>query len=145
MDDEGVVRIGDVTVPLSELDFTFSGSSGPGGQHVNRTATKVTLRFDVAGSPSLSEAQRARLLEKLAPRIDAAGVLQVQAQDTRSQRRNRDLAIRRFAQLVAAALRKRRPRIPTKPSSAAIQRRIDAKRRRSRKKADRRPPAWSGD
>ncbi|MFZ1399891.1 MAG: alternative ribosome rescue aminoacyl-tRNA hydrolase ArfB, partial [Candidatus Promineifilaceae bacterium] len=105
MDEERLIPINDaVQIPLAELSFRFSTSSGPGGQHVNKSATKVTLLFDVAHSPSLSDEARARLLVRLANRIDKEGLLQLQVQSSRSQHRNRDTAVSLFQQLLADAL-----------------------------------------
>lgn len=126
-----------LAVPLAELEFRFSASSGPGGQHVNKAETKVTLFFDVAHSPSLSESQRARLLEKLASRLDNNGVLQVSAQTQRSQHQNRAEALARLQKLLADALVIPRKRRPTKPSQAAQERRIQAKQQRGKRKQDR--------
>ena len=121
-------------IPLDELSVRFSPSGGPGGQHANKTNTRVELRFDVAASPSLTEAQRARLLDRLGPEV------RVVVDDERSQARNRALAVERLAQRLAAALAVPRPRRATRPSAAARQRRLDAKRARARTKRDRRPP-----
>lgn len=126
-----------LAVPLAELEFRFSASSGPGGQHVNKAETKITLFFDVAHSPSLSESQRARLLEKLASRLDNNGVLQVSAQTQRSQHQNRAEALARLQKLLADALVIPRKRRPTKPSQAAQERRIQAKQQRGKRKQDR--------
>lgn len=127
-----------LAIPLSELRFRFSRSRGPGGQHVNRSATRVELLFDVAHSPSLSEEQRERLLKRLAGRIDSEGVLRVVAQSERSQLRNRQEAIARFQELLQQALRKRKRRRPTKAPRWAKERRLAAKRRRSEIKRYRR-------
>jgi ribosome-associated protein len=119
-------------IPLDELEWRFSGSGGPGGQHANTANTRVELRFDVAGSPSLGPRQRARLLERLGP------VVRVVVTDTRSQARNRELALARLRERLAAALRTPRARRPTAPSAAARRRRLDAKRRRAELKRQRR-------
>ena len=123
-----------LAVPLSELRFRFSRSSGPGGQHVNRTATRVELLFDVAHSPSLTEEQRQRLLKRLAGRIDSEGILRVTAQSERSQLRNRQEAIERLQTLLRQALhipkRRRRSKVPR----WARERRLAEKRRRSETK-----------
>ena len=127
-----------LAVPLSELRFRFSRSGGPGGQHVNRTATRVELLFDVAHSPSLTEEQRQRLLKRLAGRIDSEGILRVAAQSERSQLRNRQEAIERLQTLLRQALyipkRRRRSRVPR----WARERRLAEKRRRSEAKRYRR-------
>jgi ribosome-associated protein len=123
-------------IPLSELDWRFSASGGPGGQHANRSNTKVELRFDVAESPSLGPRQRERLLAKLGP------VVRVVVDDERSQTRNRSLALERLRSRIADALHIDKPRRPTRPSKSAEQRRLEAKHRRSGTKRDR---AWRPD
>jgi len=127
-----------LAVPLSELRFRFSRSGGPGGQHVNRTATRVELLFDVAHSLSLTEEQRQRLLKRLAGRIDSEGILRVAAQSERSQLRNRQEAIERLQTLLRQALyipkRRRRSRVPR----WARERRLAEKRRHSEAKRYRR-------
>lgn len=130
-----------LSIPLSELSFRFSRSSGPGGQHVNKSETRVELLFDVANSPSLTDAQRERVMRGLASRIDGAGVLHVTSQATRSQKQNRDLAIARFTRLMRKALERPKKRRPTKPSRQAKERRLRAKKRRSEIKRYRRKPA----
>ena len=138
MDTERLIPINaEVQIPLAELSFRFSTSSGPGGQHVNKNATKATLLFDVAHSPSLSEAVRERLLKKLANRIDKEGVLQLQVQSSRSQHRNRDTAVSLFQQLLAEALKKQKKRRHTKPSAAAKEKRLSEKKLRSERKRER--------
>lgn len=128
------------TVPLSELRFRPSRASGPGGQHVNKAATRVEVTWDVAHSESLSDTQRERLLHRLRNRIDARGVLHVKADDHRSQWRNRQAAVARLNTLVGEALKTRRPRKKTKPPRAAVERRLAEKRRRADTKRGRRPP-----
>jgi ribosome-associated protein len=138
--DESVVRITDtVSIPMSELRFRFARSSGPGGQHVNRSATQVELLFDVANSPSLDETQRRRVLRKLKSRIDKDGILHLVSQETRSQYRNREEVVERFQELMRQALRVPKRRLPTRPTRAARERRLEEKRRRSEKKRCRRP------
>ena len=110
---------------------------------MNRNATRVTVRFDVAGSPSLSEEQRQRILERLAHRLDRDGVLQVHAQDTRSQRRNRVTALERLAGLLAQALEQRRKRWRTRPTRTSVEARLLGKRRRAERKDNRKPPDWA--
>ncbi|GAB4272727.1 MAG: alternative ribosome rescue aminoacyl-tRNA hydrolase ArfB [Candidatus Promineifilaceae bacterium] len=127
-----------VRIPLSELTFRFSTSSGPGGQHVNKAATKVTLLFDVVHSPALDEATRAYLLRRLAHRLNKEGVLQVVVQSSRSQYQNRETAVRRFQQILAQALARQRPRLKTRPSRKAIEKRLQAKKKQSQKKKERR-------
>ena len=129
------LRVGhNVTIPLGEVELRTSRSSGPGGQHANVTASRVEAVFDVAASQALSEAQRARLLERLGPRVTAV------AQDERSQLRNRELALERLRGKLEEGLRVRRPRRPTRPSAAARQRRLSAKRVDGKRKQERRPP-----
>jgi ribosome-associated protein len=121
-------------IPLSELEWRFTASGGPGGQHANRSNTKAEVRFDVAASSSLLEVHRERLLERLGP------VVRVVADDERSQLRNRDLALERLRGRLAEALRVERTRRPTAPTRASKQRRLEAKKRRSDTKRLRRPP-----
>ncbi len=134
-----------VTIPPAELSFQFSRSSGPGGQHVNRTASQVELTFDVLHSPSLDEAQRARVLSKLKSYIDTRGVLHLTSQTTRSQHRNRAEVIERFTLLLQRALHVPKRRIPTRPSAAAEARRLAEKQRASAIKQRRRRPAPAAD
>jgi ribosome-associated protein len=125
----------DLTIPLAEIELRTSRSSGPGGQHANVTASRVEAVFDVHASQALSDAQKARIAARLGPRVTAA------AQDTRSQLRNRELALERLAQRLAHALEVRRPRTATRPTAASKRRRLDAKRRRGDiKRGRRRPP-----
>ncbi|HET9153492.1 MAG TPA: alternative ribosome rescue aminoacyl-tRNA hydrolase ArfB [Solirubrobacterales bacterium] len=123
-----------LALPLAEIELRTSRSSGPGGQHANVTASRVEALFDVRASRALGEAQRSRLLERLGPVVTAV------AQDARGQSRNRELALRRLAQKLAAGLRVRRKRRPTRPSRASKQRRLEQKRRTSEKKSGRRRP-----
>jgi ribosome-associated protein len=124
-----------VAIPLREIVLRTSRSSGPGGQHANVTASRVEAVFDVAGSPSLTEEQRARAMARVGPRLTAV------AQDARSQARNRELALERLRARLATALAVPRTRRATKPTGAARRRRLEAKRRQSRRKAERRRPA----
>lgn len=133
-----MVRITEgLEIPEEELSFATSRSGGPGGQNVNKLETKVTLRFDLAGSASLSEEQKARLRERLATRITREGVLQVSSQRHRTQAANREAAVARFAELVGEALQEEAPRKPTKVPRAVKRRRLDNKRRQSLKKRQR--------
>lgn len=128
-------------VPDAELELRFSRSGGPGGQNVNRRATKVELVFDVAGSPSLGVRQRARLLAALATRIDGEGRLHVVAQERRTQLENRERVLERFRTLVARALAPPpKARIATKPSRGATERRIRQKKARGVRKRQRARP-----
>jgi ribosome-associated protein len=123
-----------VVLPLSEVELRFSRSSGPGGQHANRSETRVEAVFDVEASGALTDAQKRRVLGRAGPVIRAV------AQDERSQWRNRELAVGRVVDQLREALRVPRKRVPTKPSAAARERRLEDKRRRSEKKRLRRAP-----
>jgi ribosome-associated protein len=133
-----------IRIPLSELRFRFSTSSGPGGQHANRSATRVTLLFDVAASPSLDDVTRTRLLEKLAHRVDKQGVLRIQVQDTRSQKQNRAIAQSRFMTSLSQALIENKERIKSKMSKTTAKKRLAEKKKLSRRKQERRTD-WSKD
>jgi ribosome-associated protein len=124
-----------LAIPLDELEWRFSGSGGPGGQHANTSNTRAELVFDIAASPSVGPRQRTRLVEKLGP------VVRVVASDQRSQARNRDLALDRLRSRLAEALRVPRIRLPTVPSAAAEERRLAAKHHRAEIKRLRSEPA----
>jgi ribosome-associated protein len=124
-----------LSLPLAEIELRASRSSGPGGQHANVTASRVEAVFDVGASAALDDAQRARLLERLGPVVTAV------AQDARGQARNRELALQRLAQKVAAGLRVQRRRRATRPTRASKQRRIEEKRRTGERKRNRRRPS----
>jgi ribosome-associated protein len=123
-----------VLLPLSEVELRFSRSSGPGGQHANTSATRVDASFDVERSQALTDAQKRRVIARAGP------VLRAVAQDERSQLRNRELAVERLVAALREALRVERARVPTKPTAAARERRLEQKRRRSETKRLRRPP-----
>ena len=127
-----VIRVTpEIAVPVAELEFRASRASGPGGQGVNTTDSRVELRFDLAGSLSLSDEAKELALRRLGPRVDSGGVLRVVAQAQRSQLANRRAAVERFAELLAAALATPRARRPTRPTRASTARRVESKRRRS--------------
>ena len=128
-----------LSIPEDELYFTASRSSGPGGQHVNKASTRVTLRFDLANSPSLNPEQKKLLRERLPTRISKQGVLRVASQKTRSQATNRKLAVERFVELLQQSLETRLERKPSKIPSTAKEKRITAKKHRGRRKRER---AW---
>jgi ribosome-associated protein len=126
-----------LSIPRSELDIRVSRSSGAGGQHVNKTSSRVEIFWNVVGSRALSDEQRARLREKLASRLTTEGSIRVVASDMRSQSRNRELAEERLAELVRRALIVPRKRKATKPTRASKEARLDSKKRHSTKKRDR--------
>jgi ribosome-associated protein len=134
LDGESIRVTRTVTIPVSEIELRFSRSSGPGGQHAQKSETRVEAVFDVEGSSALTEAQKARVVSKAGP------VLRAIAQDERSQARNRELAIERLVDALREALRVERRRRPTKPTAASRERRLQEKRRRSEMKQLRRPP-----
>lgn len=120
-----------VSIPEEELTFTASPSSGPGGQHVNRASTRVTLHFDVGNSPSLSEEQKQLIYRRLSSRISKEGILQVTSQKHRSQYANKEEVITRFIELLSKALQRPKARKTTKPSKTAKERRLKQKARRA--------------
>lgn len=124
-----------LSIPLAEVEVRTSRSSGPGGQHANVTDSRVEAVFEVEASPTLTEAQRLRLLERLGPQVTAV------AQDARGQARNRELALERLREKLAAALKVPKQRRRTRPSRAARERRLESKRQTSERKRQRRPPA----
>jgi ribosome-associated protein len=133
---EDPLRISDeVAIPLAEIEFRASRSSGPGGQHANVTASRIEAVFDVEASETLTDEQRNRLRERLGGRVTAI------AQDARSQARNRELALERLRERLVAALERPKKRRPTRPSAAARERRLEQKRRTSARKRQRRHPA----
>ena len=121
-----------LALPLAEIELRTSRSSGPGGQHAQKTETRVEAVFDVEASATLSDAQKRRLVAKVGPVVRAV------AQDERSQSRNREIALERLAAVIANALRRERPRRPTKPTKASRERRLESKKRRSQTKRLRR-------
>jgi ribosome-associated protein len=134
MDGESIQVTKTVAIPVSEIELRFSRSSGPGGQHAQKTETRVEATFEVETSEALSPVQKARVLRRAGP------VLRSVAQDERSQARNRELALERLAASLRQALRVERPRRPTRPTPAARERRLEEKRRRGETKQLRRRP-----
>jgi ribosome-associated protein len=133
--DDDPLQINDkVSIPRSELSFRFSRSSGPGGQHVQKSSTRVELLFDVISSSSLSDDQRRQVLRRLSSYVDSAGVLRLVSQSERSQLRNREEVVARFQSLLREALKRRKRRKPTKPTEASKEKRLQDKRRRSQTK-----------
>src|SRR4029450_4598295 len=128
MERESIRVTRSVSIPISEIAFRYSRSSGPGGQHAQKSETRVEALFDVEASSSLTDRQKHRVVRKAGP------VLRAIAQDERSQARNRELAVERIADALREALRIERRRVPTKPSKAAVERRLEQKRRRSQAK-----------
>ena len=138
MADENSLYVnGSLSIPRHELDVRVSRSSGAGGQHVNKTSSRVEIFWNIATSRALSDEQRARLQHKLASRLTTDGSIRVVASDMRSQTRNREIAEERLAELIARSLIVPRKRRPTKPTKASKEARLDAKRRQSSKKRDR--------
>jgi ribosome-associated protein len=125
----------ELTIPLADITVRASRSSGPGGQHANVTASRVEASFDVLASQSLTDAQRRRVLARVGPRLVAI------AQDSRSQARNREMALTRLSARLANALATPKRRRTTRPTAASRERRLAAKRRASERKRERRPPA----
>jgi ribosome-associated protein len=134
MERESIRVTRSVSIPLSEIAFRYSRSSGPGGQHAQKTETRVEALFDVEASSALTDRQKNRVVRKAGP------VLRAVAQDERSQARNRELATERVADALREALHVERRRRATKPSKAAVERRLEQKRRRSQTKRLRQPP-----
>jgi len=136
----GIVINSHLIISSSEIAYRTTRSSGPGGQHVNKAETQVELLFDVTHSPSLTEAQRRRILSQLKNLLDQDGVLHLTAQSERSQLRNREIVTARFQAVLAAALRVPKRRRPTKPTAASKTKRIESKKRRGQIKQLRRSP-----
>ncbi len=132
--DEGIRVAEDTVIPLEEIRFRASRSSGPGGQHANVTASRIEAVFDVDASGTLSDDQRDLLRRRMGERVTAV------SQDARSQARNRELALERLREKLETGLRRPKPRRPTRPSRAARERRLEEKRRTSDRKRKRRPP-----
>jgi ribosome-associated protein len=134
MESESIRVTRSVRLPLSEVELRTSRSSGPGGQHAQKTESRVEAAFDVEASSALTETQKRRVMAK------AGAVLRAVAQDERSQARNRALATERLVEQLRETLRVPRRRVPTRPTEASRERRLQAKRRRGERKRLRRPP-----
>jgi|SRR5919201_2755359 ribosome-associated protein len=134
MDRDSIRVTRSVVIPVGEIELRFSRSSGPGGQHAQKSETRVEAAFEVEASSALTEAQKRRVVANAGP------VLRAVAQDERSQARNRELALERLAAELRRALRVRRKRVPTRPTDASKEQRLEEKRRRAELKRLRRPP-----
>jgi ribosome-associated protein len=139
MERESIRVTRSLSLPLSEIRLRVSRSAGPGGQHAQKTSTRVEATFDVEASEALSETQKRRILARVGP------VLRAVSQDERSQARNRELAVERLVEKLRAALAVPRRRVPTTPTAAARERRLEAKKRRAERKRLRRRVPKAGD
>jgi ribosome-associated protein len=137
----GVIISSDLVIPDSELTYRATRSGGPGGQHVNTSSTRIELWWDLGASPALSEEVRARLLTRLASRVDSSGMLRLVSSGSRSQLQNRREVTERFQELLAKAMVLPRKRKKTKPTRASKERRLESKKRQGARKALRRRPA----
>ena len=138
MDEDTVQINSELSIPLAELSFRYSRSSGPGGQHAQKSSTRVELLFDVRGSPSLTDAQRTKVLERLAGYVDTAGILHLLSQSERSQLRNKEDVVTRFQKLMHKALKRRKRRKASRPTAESKERRLKEKKQRSQTKKQRR-------
>jgi ribosome-associated protein len=139
---ENLLAVNDsLSIPRNELDVRVSRASGAGGQHVNKTSSRVEIFWNIPASRALNDDQRTRLLDKLSSRLTTEGSIRVVASDMRSQSRNRDLAEERLVELVRRALMVPRKRKPTRPTRAAKEARLETKKRHSNKKQQRRGPS----
>jgi ribosome-associated protein len=138
MTDDGIVVSPTLTIPRAEVQMRASRAGGPGGQHVNTSSTRIELLWDLTHSRAVSEEERARLLAKLAARLDAEGMVRVVASDRRSQGQNREAAEARLASIVRQALVVPKRRKKTRPTAASRERRLAEKRKRGERKRDRR-------
>lgn len=140
MSDDTLLTVNEqLSIPRHEIDYRATRAGGPGGQHVNTSSTRIELLWNVRTSSALTEDQRARLLEKLATRIDGEGVLRLVSAGSRSQHQNREVVTQRLADVVARALRVPKPRKRTKVPRAAKEARLQSKKKRSQTKSRRGP------
>jgi ribosome-associated protein len=123
-----------IEVPLSEISITFVRSSGPGGQHVNKTSTQAELTFDLGHSPSIPESDRQWLVARLATKLDSHGVLRITSQEYRSQLRNKRVALEKLEQLLQTAIHRPKKRKKTRPTRSAVEKRLSSKKKDSEKK-----------
>ncbi|MFT7073742.1 alternative ribosome rescue aminoacyl-tRNA hydrolase ArfB [Patiriisocius sp. Uisw_017] len=128
-------------IVIKELTFKAVRSSGPGGQHVNKTSSKVNVSFDIENSKGLTETEKNKVREKLSNRVSSAAVLSISCSDSRSQHRNKALVVEKLLRLLKKSLRVVKPRKKTKPSRSAIERRVTSKKKNALKKSNRRPPS----
>ena len=131
----------DIDLLITELTFKAVRSSGPGGQHVNKTASKVEVYFKLADSQALSENQKERIQRKLESRISSEGIISVQSSDTRSQHKNKALAIEKLIEMLQDSLKVSKVRRKTKPSRSAMEKRVKSKKQQALKKSLRKPPS----
>ncbi len=130
----------DKNLILTELDYKAVRSSGPGGQHANKTATKVELAFDIANSEALSDYEKRRISKKLSARINKDGIIKMSSEDSRSQHTNKEIVTQNFLFELREALKKQKPRKRTKPTKASKLKRLKTKKKRSETKANRKDP-----
>jgi ribosome-associated protein len=130
-----------IDILLTELTFKALRSSGPGGQHVNKTASKVEVYYDLENSQALTESEKDRLRNKLSAKISSEGILSLQSGETRSQHRNKTIVIERLIELLQQNLKVAKPRKKTKPSKGSVERRLKSKKVNAFKKSNRKPPS----
>ncbi|QWX83506.1 aminoacyl-tRNA hydrolase [Cellulophaga sp. HaHaR_3_176] len=127
---------------VQELQFKAVKSSGAGGQHVNKVSTKIELVFDVPNSKALSDVEKDKIYLKISNRLTKDNILQLQCDESRSQHKNKDLAIKRFLELIITALKAPKKRRKTKPSKSSIEKRLKSKKKAAEKKVNRSKPSW---
>jgi ribosome-associated protein len=133
--EENIIWVSDrLQIPIAEIEISFVRSSGPGGQHVNKTSTQAELVFDLANSPSINESDRAWLLSHMASKLDSSGILRVTSQEYRSQLRNKQDALEKLESMLRSAIVRPKPRKKSKPSKSAVETRIRSKKKAGEKK-----------